>query len=136
MSEWACRNHPEPDLFYPDSYEQETEAVRFCQTRCLSREACLRAAIDNRETHGVWAGLRVEQLRRLVTGARKEMCGAGLHLRSEHWDWSQKRCAACSAEAKRRAGIKRVASGADAARKRELRAMRRAAREAAASPLA
>src|SRR5262245_30696129 len=54
----ACAGE-DPDLFFPDgprANENTAHAKAVC-ARCPVRDACLKWAIDNRQTHGIWGGL-------------------------------------------------------------------------------
>jgi WhiB family redox-sensing transcriptional regulator len=56
FSSAACRNAPDPDLWFPERGDGAgTQATRICTT-CPVREACLEAAVRRNETHGVWGG--------------------------------------------------------------------------------
>jgi WhiB family redox-sensing transcriptional regulator len=49
----------DPDLFFPDDSRSNEDAARakaIC-ARCPVRDECLRWAIDNRQTYGIWGGL-------------------------------------------------------------------------------
>lgn len=65
-----CRSHGFPDLWFPEGRgperkKQENEAVLVC-VQCPMLARCREYALANKETEGVWAGLRVRELRRLV----------------------------------------------------------------------
>lgn len=52
-----CRQ-VDPELFFPARGESSAEAKRVCRA-CEVREDCLRAALRNEETHGIWGGYRM-----------------------------------------------------------------------------
>lgn len=65
-----CRSYGFPDLWFPegrgrDRTRQENEAVLVC-VQCPMRTRCMEYALENKETEGIWAGLRQSELRRLV----------------------------------------------------------------------
>jgi hypothetical protein len=54
----ACRDE-DPDLFFPEPGEDDTEAKAIC-AGCPLRVQCLGLAITNREVWGVWGGVNLE----------------------------------------------------------------------------
>lgn len=63
-----CRTEGEPNWWFPEGKNKsdvEAMAIAVCQ-RCPIRPRCRESALANRETWGVWAGLRERELRRLV----------------------------------------------------------------------
>lgn len=65
----ACRNHPEPNLWFRDTKRRQvvldadtTKAVRICNG-CPVRMLCLDHAIATHELIGVWGGMTCEQRR-------------------------------------------------------------------------
>ena len=84
MTSWehqaGCKDSS-PDLFFPAKTlewhgrrarvtDNDDEALQICGT-CIVRIECREFAIANRTLHGVWGGLKEDQLRRLV-GRRKK----------------------------------------------------------------
>lgn len=80
----ACRNYPNPDLFFPvnswgrpkaDEGIVGLGARRVCAF-CVEREACLLWALENDERFGIWGGTdpaereRINRRRRLVRECR------------------------------------------------------------------
>lgn len=68
--EWMQGAHcldSDPELFYPDKTGRENgrAAKRICQG-CPARTDCLRHAIENRETYGIWGGLSPRERRALA----------------------------------------------------------------------
>lgn len=55
----ACRNHPEPDLWFPDSASREAaaEAIWICGA-CAVKDECLGYATKHRIPYGIWGGQR------------------------------------------------------------------------------
>ncbi|MDR2799141.1 MAG: WhiB family transcriptional regulator [Bifidobacteriaceae bacterium] len=56
----ACKNY-DANMFFPMgttylSETQETEAVSICKTECSVIDRCLRYAIENGESRGIWGG--------------------------------------------------------------------------------
>lgn len=51
----ACRQHPNPELWWSDTIAQIEEARQICQG-CPIREECTDVALDRNEEHGVWGG--------------------------------------------------------------------------------
>ena len=55
------RNGYDPELWFPDAYEQETReliesaAIALCWT-CDNRQQCLDFALDENIRHGIWGG--------------------------------------------------------------------------------
>lgn len=67
----ACRNHPDPDLFFgPDDEsperraQREAAAVDVCRS-CLGIAGCLHHALTRPEPHGVWGGMGEDDRARL-----------------------------------------------------------------------
>ena len=59
LSEAACRDYAFPDLFFPDSKKQEAKSLPFAQAiceGCIERKECLEFALEQKITHGIWAG--------------------------------------------------------------------------------
>ena len=63
----ACLD-ADPDLFFPVSQTGLTlgqiEMARAICAGCQVRTACLRFALDAKETHGIWGGTTPEERRR------------------------------------------------------------------------
>lgn len=53
----ACRDHPRPGIFYPDSGARDAanEAKAVCRG-CPVRDECLAWALDTGECCGIWGG--------------------------------------------------------------------------------
>lgn len=49
----------DPELFFPDDAQasESTARAKAVCARCPVRAECLKWAIDNRQTHGIWGGL-------------------------------------------------------------------------------
>lgn len=65
----TCRSYGWPDLWFPEGRgkrRQEETAVDICRQQCPMLARCRQSALGNREIHGVWAGMREDELRRLV----------------------------------------------------------------------
>jgi WhiB family redox-sensing transcriptional regulator len=65
----ACRGL-DPEIFYPPSEDDVSEAKMICGT-CAVREACLEYALDNREGDGIWGGATERERRRMLRQRRK-----------------------------------------------------------------
>jgi WhiB family redox-sensing transcriptional regulator len=54
----ACAGE-DPDLFFPDDPQatEDTAHAKAVCARCPVRDECLKWAIENRQTHGIWGGL-------------------------------------------------------------------------------
>jgi len=65
----ACRGL-DPEIFYPQSDEEVTEAKDVC-AQCNVRVACLEHAIGHREKEGVWGGATERERRRIVRQRRR-----------------------------------------------------------------
>lgn len=66
-----CRSYEWPELWFPEGRgagrrRQEDTAVEHCRLRCPVVDRCRQYALENKETWGVWAGLRESELRKLV----------------------------------------------------------------------
>lgn len=66
----VCRTYGWPDLWFPEGRgserrKQELTAVALC-LGCPVLQRCREYVERNRQTEGVWAGLRESELRRLV----------------------------------------------------------------------
>ena len=75
MSELSWRNRGacrglDPEIFYPQSDEEVTEAKDVC-AQCHVRVACLEHAIGHREKEGVWGGATERERRRIVRQRRR-----------------------------------------------------------------
>lgn len=60
----ACRNHPNPDLWFPERGGNTRAAKAICET-CPVREPCLRYALDDPETQGVWGATTFKERREM-----------------------------------------------------------------------
>ena len=65
----ACRGL-DPEVFYPVSEEDATDAKRICGT-CSVRDQCLEFALANREADGIWGGATEKERRRILRQRRK-----------------------------------------------------------------
>lgn len=63
VSEALCAQ-VDPELFYPEKGQPALPAKRICQT-CPVRDACLSAALESDERHGIWGGLSAADRARL-----------------------------------------------------------------------
>ncbi len=65
----ACKD-ANPDNFFPDSYRGidafAVQAAKKVCARCPVADACLHAALERRETEGVWGGLDPDERRELL----------------------------------------------------------------------
>ena len=64
----------DPDLFFPDDSQSSYDTARakaIC-ARCPVRDECLKWAIDNRQTHGIWGGLDESERTVVVPDAHDE----------------------------------------------------------------
>lgn len=64
MSQGACVEHPDPDMWFPGRGERATGARLVCET-CPVQAPCAIYAIERREAYGVWGGLSEYQRRKL-----------------------------------------------------------------------
>ncbi|MBW3576631.1 MAG: WhiB family transcriptional regulator [Actinobacteria bacterium] len=76
----ACR-HEDPELFFPagtsgTAGSQVAAAKQVC-ARCPVRTPCLRFALSNGETDGIWGGLTEDERRALLRAERKRRALAG-----------------------------------------------------------
>lgn len=55
----------DPELFYPEPYEDPKEAKAVCRD-CAVRSLCLEWALAHREKHGVWGGESEAGRRRIL----------------------------------------------------------------------
>lgn len=66
-SEWmvlkACRN-VDPNIFYGSTMEETAEAKSLC-AKCMVSLHCLRYALDDGISYGIWGGLSQNELRRI-----------------------------------------------------------------------
>lgn len=56
----ACRDHPNPDLWFPDTSRGGKEALRVCRG-CTVQQQCGEDALSRLEPYGIWAGKRQRQ---------------------------------------------------------------------------
>lgn len=47
-----CKDHPNPDLWHPESKTPSAQAIQICH-QCPVRQPCLEYALKHRET-GIW----------------------------------------------------------------------------------
>jgi WhiB family redox-sensing transcriptional regulator len=82
MAEGACR-HEDPELFFPISASEanagQIDRARAICEGCHVRAECLRYALANRLTYGIWGG-RTEQQRQSMIRTRRR---PRLQMRSE-----------------------------------------------------
>lgn len=71
MTQGSCNDYIDvADLWHPETNQRNraaqdaADAIYICST-CPVREPCATYAIDNRELHGIWGGLTVEQRKRM-----------------------------------------------------------------------
>ena len=71
---WAgrarCADLADPDLFFAEHAGLSRTAQRLCAT-CEVRMDCLRTAMANGESFGVWGGLSVRERRELARAGRR-----------------------------------------------------------------
>lgn len=71
----AC-HHVDPELFFPvergHGAAYELELARSVCARCPVRSECMLAALELRVTDGIWGGLTVAELRRVVALPRRQ----------------------------------------------------------------
>jgi WhiB family transcriptional regulator, redox-sensing transcriptional regulator len=58
----ACREHPNPELWFPER-GQTTERARDICYGCRVRDECLRYAIEHDVDAGIWGGLSPQERR-------------------------------------------------------------------------
>lgn len=123
----ACREH-DPELWFPnhvgnqaESWEQERQAKAIC-ARCPLRAACLEAALECKERHGIWGGLnpdervRLKQSRRMIRPAEHGTdSGYYAHRRGSREGFTREPCEECrkahrAAERAREAAKREVAA--------------------------
>lgn len=64
----ACRDHKQPDWWFPEKGESPLNAIAVC-ARCPVREECLAHALKTGEQYGIWGGL-TERQRHLAARGR------------------------------------------------------------------
>jgi WhiB family transcriptional regulator, redox-sensing transcriptional regulator len=68
VPEWhkqaACRDLPDPDLYFPERGGTSKPAKALCQT-CPVRQECLEHALEAPEQFGIWGGLAEPERRSL-----------------------------------------------------------------------
>ncbi|MBT1164577.1 WhiB family transcriptional regulator [Bifidobacterium felsineum] len=83
MTAWreraACRNTPDPDVFYPNAGGDVSQAKAICDD-CPVKTECLDHALRMNEQYGIWGGLTVNERRALrnAYGRRKHYQWRGL----------------------------------------------------------
>lgn len=65
----ACRG-VDPDIFYPVSDEEASDAKAICAL-CPVQQACLEWALTSRESDGVWGGATERERRRIIRRRRR-----------------------------------------------------------------
>ena len=67
IPEWqnraSCRDHPEPDLWFPGPGRETTRRAKTICGDCPVQTECLHYALDEHITFGVWGGLTREERR-------------------------------------------------------------------------
>jgi WhiB family redox-sensing transcriptional regulator len=61
----ACREHPEPGLWFPERGQATAAALEVC-AGCLVREECLEYALEHDIRDGIWGGQTWSERRRIV----------------------------------------------------------------------
>lgn len=61
----ACRNHPDPDLWFPTTgqHHRTHKAQQIC-AHCPVQTQCAQSALDNHEHYGIWGGQPQNQRRK------------------------------------------------------------------------
>ena len=67
----ACRGM-NPDLFYPEAYNNGRAAKAVCG-ECPVRVECLAESLANGEKHGIWGGSSEKERRRMGRTPRKQL---------------------------------------------------------------
>lgn len=67
----ACRNHPDPGLWFPERGHETDQAKAICHA-CPVRRDCLDFALRNRIQYGVWGGRSARQRDRIYRRWRAE----------------------------------------------------------------
>ena len=70
----ACRNHPDPDLWFPEygDHDPQPQALRICRT-CPVRTPCLRYIFTlPHPQHGIWGGTTPRERTRILATISKE----------------------------------------------------------------
>ncbi|MBF6333669.1 WhiB family transcriptional regulator [Nocardia transvalensis] len=105
----ACRAHPEPDLWYPDTPAQARQAKLICAT-CPVQRQCGHDAVDQNEQHAIaggydcsvdsewrqlhaWLGLAKPAIGRSKSELRTLRCSCGREFQTRRAN--AKRCHAC-----------------------------------------
>lgn len=65
----ACRDAPDPDLWFPVS-PRETALAKLACSVCPVKADCLRYALDNGLDYGIFGGLTADERRKLARRAR------------------------------------------------------------------
>jgi transcription factor WhiB len=60
----ACRDHGNPDLWFPRKAQDAWKAITICNRVCPVKDECLQYALDEHIEYGVWGG-STEEARRL-----------------------------------------------------------------------
>lgn len=63
--QWAACQGADPELFFPDT-GHHNEAKKYCAD-CIVYKDCLKFALDNDITYGVWGGLSPSERQRKET---------------------------------------------------------------------
>lgn len=65
----ACRG-ADVELFFSVEEEDQQRALEYC-ARCEVRQQCLEFSVTNRETYGIWGGMRESERRALIRDIRR-----------------------------------------------------------------
>ena len=69
----ACREIENPDLFFPESRDQERKSlptIRKICDGCIERKECLDYALEQQVPHGIWAGFTWAERKRMIGTTR------------------------------------------------------------------
>ena len=64
MAKAACREAPEPSIFFPGPGMVAADAIAYC-VRCPVSDECYAYAIDDLDLQGIWSGTTERERRRI-----------------------------------------------------------------------
>lgn len=82
LDEALCRDYFNPEIFFPESREQERKTLRFVQSicnECPEKARCLEYALTEQIEDGIWAGTTPAMRRRMYPYRNKRGMNTTAH---------------------------------------------------------
>lgn len=65
--QWAACKNADPQIFFPEGHSNFVDAKKYCAD-CIVYKECMKFALDNGITYGVWGGLSPIERQRTARG--------------------------------------------------------------------